>query len=102
MGPQNPEPAVVNADLEPGLNDQKPQSFEGSQDNDEKTALEEAPPSYMNREDPFGNEETAEVKYRTMSWWYVSHTVTLYLSAFLTWMQASWNECARSLSLGIQ
>lgn len=23
--------------------------------------------------DPFGNEEFAEIKYRTMSWWYDSH-----------------------------
>lgn len=26
---------------------------------------------HESREDPFGDEEGAEVKYRTMSWWYV-------------------------------
>ncbi|KAL1997825.1 hypothetical protein VTN02DRAFT_670 [Thermoascus thermophilus] len=71
-----------SADLEPGLADQKLQSFEGSQDNDDRTALEEAPPTYVNRDDPFGNEESAEVKYRTMSWWQagmimVAETVSL-------------------------
>jgi hypothetical protein len=25
------------------------------------------------REDPFGDESDAEVKYRTMAWWYVSY-----------------------------
>jgi hypothetical protein len=24
--------------------------------------------------EPFGNEETAEVKYRTMKWWYVTRS----------------------------
>jgi len=27
--------------------------------------------SFVGRDDPFGNEEDAEVKYRTLRWWYV-------------------------------
>lgn len=46
----------------------------GQLDRDEK----HDPPAYENTkngapayEDPFGDEEFAEVKYRTLAWWYV-------------------------------
>lgn len=45
-------------DLEPGATDQKVEQYE-------KTDLD-GPPEYDN---PFGDEELAEVKYRTMAWW---------------------------------
>ncbi len=34
----------------------------------EKSYPEKAPPV----EDPFGNEESGEVRYRVMKWWYVA------------------------------
>ncbi|KAL2219013.1 amino acid transporter [Thermoascus aurantiacus ATCC 26904] len=80
MGPQNPDSTAVNVDLEPGHDERKPQSIEGSEDHVEKKALDDAPPAYQ--DDPFGDEEFAEVKYRTMSWWFlvlvmVAETVSL-------------------------
>jgi hypothetical protein len=45
-------------DLEPGANDRVVKQ-------DEKNDLGPSP----EYEDPFGDEELAEVKYRTMAWW---------------------------------
>lgn len=100
MGPQNPDSTAVNVDLEPGHDERKPQSIEGSEDHIEKKALDDAPPAYQ--DDPFGDEEFAEVKYRTLSWWYVSPTTVVDPIAFLTLSQAMWNGCAipsRTLSI---
>lgn len=59
MASHNQHFAVEN--LEPGAYNDA--------DQDVIKKIESDTPSY---EDPFGNEEFAEVKYRTMEWWYVS------------------------------
>lgn len=51
-------PDPIDTIREPGLYMQEPYV-------DEKLALENT-----EAEEPFGNEESAEVKYRTLTWWY--------------------------------
>lgn len=41
-------------------------AYDYGQDVEKKKNLDDTPPE---DEDPFGNEEFAEVKYRTMGWW---------------------------------
>lgn len=56
----------------------------------EKQHVERAPADYDN---PFGNEDSAEVRYRTLHWWFVpkfeeNYTTPLTVSS----MQAMWHE----------
>ena len=40
--------------------------------------------NHLEKEDPFGNEEDSEVKYKTMAWWCVSSTCFVMGSSGLT------------------
>ena len=57
---------------------------------DEKLALENP-----EAEEPFGNEESAEVKYRTLTWWYVlllTAATIANVHASAREIQAMWNQ----------
>lgn len=40
-------------------------------------------PNLTQPDDPFGNEENAEVKYKTLKWWYVACDLPLLLTLML-------------------
>ena len=53
----------------------------------------ESEPFDSKQVDPFGDESHADVKYRTMSWWYVQVQLSGSFAPRLTWTfyQASWH-----------
>ena len=76
-------PDPIDAAPEHGLYMQEPYA-------DEKLALENP-----EAEEPFGNEESAEVKYRTLTWWYVlllTAATIANVHASAREIQAMWNQ----------
>ncbi|KAJ6028383.1 hypothetical protein N7540_003959 [Penicillium herquei] len=69
MGNENPERHIAASGI---------QQDDSSSQNDTK-----GKGSRLANEDPFGSEEVAEVKYRTMKWWYVLVLVLLKRAAIL-------------------
>lgn len=67
-------PDPIDTVREPGLCMQEPYA-------DEKLVLENT-----EAEEPFGNEESAEVKYRTLTWWYVLLLTAAILQYLLMFM----------------
>ncbi|KAJ5161301.1 hypothetical protein N7492_006693 [Penicillium capsulatum] len=57
---------------------------------DEPLPLDADKPVSAKDLEPFGNEETAEVKYRTMQWWYVQ-LILRERETLITALQALWN-----------
>lgn len=62
----HPDTAVMGENPEQRLPPHDPEANDSDSEN-----IGEAKKSASN--DPFGSEDVAEVKYRTMTWWYVLH-----------------------------
>ncbi len=65
------EHGYSNVNLVNGKGDHSSQDYDEKSNNDLEVGPAESKRS-AGKEDPFGDETNAEVKYRTMAWWFVA------------------------------